>query len=154
MQDPAGCGARGRPASVRRVRPWWMTLVLGLCLFGTFLYLPYDLLFTPLDRAEEVWFGVTLRGWAAKAGEVAHWLVYAVGAWGLWLMRPWLPIAAGLYLLQVAVAHLVWSELDPRGNGIWIGLLQCAVFVAAATLFFRSRGRFTAATAGPGPAGR
>jgi len=85
---------------------------------------------------------------------VAHWLVYAVGAWGLWLMRPWLPIAAGLYLLQVAVAHLVWSELDPRGNGIWIGLLQCAVFVAAATLFFRSRGRFTAATAGPGPAGR
>ena len=52
-----------------------MTLVLGLCLFGTFLYLPYDLLFTPLDRAEEVWFGVTLHGWAAKVGEVAHWVV-------------------------------------------------------------------------------
>ena len=134
-------GLRGaRPAGYRPpVRPWWMTLVLGLCLFGTFLYLPYDLLFTPVADAEEVWFGVTLRGWAAKAGEVAHWLVYAVGAWGLWHMRPWVPIAAGIYLLQVAVAHLVWSELDPRGNGIAIGLLQAAAFVAAATLFFRTR---------------
>ena len=131
-----------------------MTLVLGLCLFGTFLYLPYDLLFTPLDRAEEVWFGVTLRGWAAKAGEVAHWMVYAVGAWGLWFMRPWLPIAAGLYLLQVAVAHLVWSELDPRGHGIAVGLVQGAVFVAAATLFFRSPTGVTAATAGHGPPAR
>ena len=69
-------------------------------------------------------------------------------------VRPWLPIAAGLYLLQVAVAHLVWSELDPRGNGIWIGLLQCAVFVAAAVLFFRARPGFTAATARPAPAAR
>lgn len=115
-----------------------MTLVLGLCLFGTFFYLPYDFFFTPIAAAEEVWFGVTLRGWAAKAGEVAHWIVYAVGAWGLWHMRPWFRIAAGLYLLQVAVAHVVWSELDPRGHGIVIGLLQGAVFVAAATLFFRT----------------
>ena len=129
------------------MRPWWMTLVLGLCLFGTFLYLPYDLFFTPLAAAEEVWFGVTLRGWAAKAGEVAHWIVYAVGAWGLWHMRPWFRIAAGLYLLQVAIAHVVWSELDPRGNGIVIGLLQGAVFAAAATLFFRTPMPVTPATA-------
>ena len=50
------------------------------------------------------------------------------------------------------VTRWVWSELDPRGNGIWIGLLQSVVFVAAATVFFRSRARFTAATAGPAPA--
>ena len=154
MQGPAGLRSRRARGYGRGVRPWWMTLVLGLCLFGTFLYLPYDLLFTPLDRAEEVWFGVTLHGWAAKAGEVAHWLVYAVGAWGIWFRRPWLPIAAGVYMLQVAAAHLVWSELDPRGNGFWIGLLQCAVFVAAAVLFFRARGEFTAATARPVPASR
>jgi hypothetical protein len=131
-----------------------MNLALGLCLFGAFLYLPYDLLFTPLGRAEEVWFGVTLRGWAAKAGEVAHWVVYAVGAWGLWHMRPWIRIAAGLYLLQVAVAHVVWSELDPRGHGIAVGLLQGAVFVAAATLFFRSPAQVTGTTVDHGPPAR
>jgi len=62
-------------------------------------------------------------------------------------MRPWFRIAAGLYLLQVAIAHVVWSELDPRGHGIVIGLLQGAVFVAAATLFFRTRMPVTGATA-------
>jgi hypothetical protein len=154
MQDPTGLRSRPTGGYRPRVRPWWMTLVLGLCLFGTLLYLPYDLLFTPLVRAEEVWFGITLRGWSAKAGEVAHWLVYAVGAWGIWFRRPWLPIAAGIYMLQVAVAHLVWSELDPRGKGMWVGLLQCAVFVAAAVLFFRTRTGFTAATAGHAPASR
>src|SRR5262245_50130556 len=128
-----------------------MTLALGLCLFAAVVWLPYDLLFTPLARDEEVWFGVTLRGWGAKAGEVAHWVVYAVGAWGLWHTRPWIRIAAGLYLLQVAVAHVVWSELDPRGHGIAVGLVQGAVFVAAATLFLRSPTPLTAATEGHGP---
>ena len=117
-------------------RPWWLNVALGFCLFGTFIYVPYDLFGTPIARAEEVWFGVTLRGSAAKAGEVAHWVVYAVGAWGLWHMRPWLPVAAALYMLQVAVAHVVWSELSPRGNGLAVGLLQGAVFTALSALFF------------------
>jgi hypothetical protein len=69
-------------------------------------------------------------------------------------MRPWVRIAAGTYLLQVAVAHVVWSELDPRGHGLAVGLAQGAVFVAAATLFFRSPTGVTAATAGHGPHAR
>ena len=125
-------------------RPWWMNAMLALCLFGTFVYLPYEILLTPVVDAEEVWFGVTLVGWPARIGELAHWVVYAVGAWGFWTMRPWVPVAAAAYMGQVAVAHLVWSELSPRGNGIVIGLLQAAVFTAIAVLLLRSRHHFAA----------
>ncbi len=123
-------------------RPWWLNVAFALCLFGTFVFMPYDLFLVPFAKAEEVWGGVTLHGWAAKAGEVAHWVVYALGAWGLWRMRPWLPVGAALYMLQVAVAHLVWSQLSPRGHGILVGLVQASVFAAIAVVFWRSRRYF------------
>jgi hypothetical protein len=134
-------------------RPWWMNVMFGLCLFGTFIYLPFEILTKPLVDAEEVWFGVTLRGGAARAGELAHWAVYASGAWGLWRMRPWLPIVAAIYMVQVAIAHVIWSELDPRGNGILVGLVQATVFMTFAVLLWRSRDRFPAAS-GHHPASR
>ncbi|HXJ33950.1 MAG TPA: hypothetical protein VMS22_07890 [Candidatus Eisenbacteria bacterium] len=59
-----------------------------------------------------------------------------------WRMRPWLPVGAALYMLQVAAAHLVWSELSPRGHGILVGLVQAALFVAIAVVFWRSRPYF------------
>jgi hypothetical protein len=123
-------------------RPWWMNAMFALCLFGTFLYLPAEVLLWPVADAEEVWFGITLYGWRARMGELAHWAVYGVGAWGFWRMRPWLPVAAAAYMLQVAIAHVVWSELSPRGNGIAIGLLQAMVFLAIAVLLLRSRSHF------------
>jgi len=127
------------------MRPWWEKAALGLCLFGALAYVPYDLFGTPVAEAEEVWFGVTLRGRAAKLGELAHWVVWAVGAWGLWHRRTWVPVAAGTYLAQVAIAHVVWSELDPRGRGLGVGLLQGLVFGALALGWFRARRAFARA---------
>ena len=123
-------------------RPWWANVALAVCLFGTFVFMPYDLFLVPLERAEDVWFGVTLHGGAAKVGEVAHWVVWAVAAWGLWHMRPWLPAAAAAYFLQVALAHVVWSVASPRGRGIAIGLAQGVVFTAAAVVAYRARTAF------------
>ena len=48
-------------------RPWWMNALFALCLFMTFAYLPRDLFWTPVADDQEVWFGILLRGWAAKA---------------------------------------------------------------------------------------
>jgi len=120
-------------------RPWWANVALAVCLFGTFVFVPYDLFFVPVAAAEEVWFGITLHGATARVGELAHWVVWAAAAWGLWHMRPWLPVAAAVYLLQVALAHLVWSVTSPRGRGIGIGLVQGVVFAGAALLALRSR---------------
>jgi len=123
-------------------RPWWANVALAAALAGACLFSPYDLFFVPIDRAEEVWFGITFHGQAAKVGEGAHWIVWITFAYGLWRMRPWLPIAAAVYFLQVALAHAIWSVASPRGHGIAIGLLQAAVFTTAAALAFRARSQF------------
>jgi hypothetical protein len=128
-------------------RPPWLNLAFGICLFATFVFCPIDVFFTSVAEAEEIWFGITLHGLAAKVGELAHWAVWAVGAYGLWRMRPWLPIAAGGYLLQVALAHVVWSVLSERGRGLGIGLLQGTVFTSVAAVFFRSQSYFDRAIA-------
>src|SRR5207253_2841033 len=98
--------------------------------------------FVPFDRAEEVWIGITFHGTAAKIGEVAHWLVWATFAYGLWRMRPWVPMLAAVYFLQVALAHVVWSVASPRGRGLAIGTIQAAVFTTLATIAFRTRSQF------------
>jgi hypothetical protein len=78
--------------------------------------LPVRSLLRPARPAEEVWFGITFHGHAAKVGEVAHWIVWATFAYGLWRMRPWVPVAAAVYFLQVALAHLVWSVVSPAAR--------------------------------------
>ena len=123
-------------------RPWWETVALVVCLFGTFVFEPYDVFLVPLAKAEEVWFGITLHGGAAKVGELAHWLVWATFAYGLWRRRPWVPVLAAVYLLQVALAHVVWSIASPRGRGIGVGLVQGAVFSGLAVLALRARSRW------------
>ncbi|HEY7291704.1 MAG TPA: hypothetical protein VH583_17840 [Vicinamibacterales bacterium] len=50
----------------------------------TFVYLPFDMFLKPVAEDREVWFGVALSGWWAKATEPIHWAIYALGAWGLW----------------------------------------------------------------------
>ena len=127
---------------MKHERPWWANVALAAALFGTFVFSPYDLFFVPLERAEEVWFGITFHGQAAKVGEGAHWIVWITFAYGLWRMRPWVPVAACVYFLQVALAHVVWSVASPRGRGIPIGAIQAAVFTTAATIAFRARSQF------------
>jgi hypothetical protein len=120
-------------------RPWWANVALAVALFGTFVFSPYDFFFVPFERAEDVWFGITLHGTQAKIGELAHWLVWATFAYGLWRMRPWVPALAAVYFLQVALAHLVWSVASPRGRGIAIGAIQATVFTVAAAMALRAR---------------
>ncbi len=123
-------------------RPWWMNVMFAVCVLVTFVYFPYDVFFVPLEKAEDVWLGVTLKGGWAKVGEVAHWIVYATGAYGFWKMRSWMWPWAAVWMLQVGVAHLFWSELSPRGGGFLRGLWQFALFLIPVWLLYRSRERF------------
>ena len=119
--------------------------MLAFCAFMSFIYLPYDLFWKPVAQDQEVWFGIMLTGWAAKATEPLHWAIYAAGTWGFWRMRPWLHPWAALYVAQIGLGMLVWSVLDERGAGALAGLVSALPFALLAWLLWRSRARFGAA---------
>ena len=125
-------------------RPWWMNVLFAFCLFMTFLYMPYDMLWKPVEVDAEVWFGFLLRGWAAKATEPLHWAIYGAGAFGFWKMRTWMHPWAALYTAQVAIGMLVWAVTDPRaaGRGLAFGLPPFLAFGALAWQLWRSRAHF------------
>jgi hypothetical protein len=123
-------------------RPWWMNLLMVFCLYMTFVYMPFDVLWKPVADDEEVWFGITLHGWAAKATAPVHWLIYAAGAYGFWKMRSWMWPWAAVYAGQVSIAMLVWNLADPRGAGLLAGLVAGAVFAVPAVALWRARHRF------------
>jgi hypothetical protein len=122
-------------------RPWWANALLLFCAYMTFIYLPYDLFVKPVERDEEVWFGIVLHGWAAKATGPLHWAIYAAGAYGFYHMRPWLWPWAAVYVAQIAVSMLVWSLLDERGNLI-AGALAGGLFAWMAFGLWRARPLF------------
>lgn len=123
-------------------RPWWMNLLFVFCVYMTFVYLPFDLFYKPVAADEEVWFGFTLHGWAAKATAPLHWLIYGAGAYGFWKMRPWMWPWAALYVAQVAVAMAVWNLLDPRGQGLLAAAVGAALFAVPAVALWRARPAF------------
>jgi hypothetical protein len=125
-----------------RARPWWMNLMFGFCLYMTFIYLPWDIFVKPVAQDEEVWFGITLHGWAAKATAPLHWLIYAAGAYGFWKMCWWMWPWAAVYAAQVVVSMLVWNLLDPRGGGWMSGLIAAAVFAIPMAALWRAKPRF------------
>jgi hypothetical protein len=129
-----------------RTRPWWMNLLLGVCLYMTFFYVPRDFFVTPIDVDQEVWFGILLHGIAAKLTEPLHWAIYAAGAYGFWKMRPWMWPWAALYVAQVAVGTAVWNLTGPRGNGA-MGALVALVILVPAIALWRSRRAFATSTA-------
>ena len=122
-------------------RPWWMNLMFLLCLYMAFIRVPLDVFFTPIERDEEVWFGVVLHGLWAKATEPLHWAVYAAGAWGFWKMRRWMWPWAAIYVAQIAVGTMIWNYHDPRGNGS-LGALLGITFLIPTIALWRSRGAF------------
>ena len=128
-------------------RPWWMNALWGFCLYMTFIYVPFDLFFKPVAEDEEVWFGFVLRGWAAKATEPLHWLIYAAGAYGFWKMSRWMWPWAALYAAQVAIAMLVWNIIDSRGS-VFMGIVSAAIFVVPTVALWCAKERFRAAPAG------
>ncbi|MBM4335873.1 MAG: hypothetical protein FJ108_08170 [Deltaproteobacteria bacterium] len=127
-------------------RPWWMNGLFAFCLFMSFVYMPFDFFWKPVADDQEVWFGVLLTGWAAKATEPLHWAIYAAGSWGFWKMRPWMHPWAALYTLQIAIGMLVWASLDPRAEGqrLLFGVPPFLAFAALAWLIFRARAHFGA----------
>ncbi len=90
-------------------RAWWMNAMLLLCVYMAVIRVPFDLFFTPIEGDEEVWFGIVLRGLAAKLTEPLHWAIYAAGAWGFWRMSRWMWPWAAVYMAQIAIGTLVWN---------------------------------------------
>lgn len=118
-------------------RPLWVNALLVFCAFMTFLYTPWDIFVKPVARDQEVWFGLLLTGWAAKATAPLHWIIYAVFTWGLWKMRPWMRFWGTVYVAQVAIAMVVWNLLDHRGSLI-MAIISGISFTWLTVLYWRA----------------
>ena len=123
-------------------RSWWMNLTFAFCLYMTFIYMPFDIFIKPMAEDEEVWFGVTLHGFWAKATAPLHWLIYAGLAYGFFRMSRWMWPWAAVYMAQVAIAMLVWNLLDPRGGGWGVGLVASGIFLVPTVALWRAREAF------------
>jgi hypothetical protein len=120
-----------------RARPAWVNLLLAFTAFMAFVYTPWDMLVKPVAEDQEVWFGLLLTGWAAKATEPLHLAIYAAFSWGLWHMRPWMRFWGTAWIVQVAIGMLVWNLTDPRGSVIG-GIVSGLVFAWLARVYWRA----------------
>lgn len=109
-------------------RPVWMTALLLFCGYMTFIYMPFDFFYKPVAEDVEVWFGLALHGWAAKATEPIHWMIYGAGFYGFLKMKTWMFPWAAIYVAQVAIAMFVWSIINDRGS-VGVGIVSGSVFV-------------------------
>jgi hypothetical protein len=122
-------------------RPHWMNAMFAICLYMSFVYMPFDLFWKPVAEDQEVWFGLMLTGWWAKATEPLHWAIYAAGSYGFWKMKRWMHPWAALYVAQIAIGMLVWSLRDERGSPV-MGVIVFALFGALAVAVWRARPSF------------
>jgi len=111
-------------------RPVWLNLVLLFCLYMTFVYSPFDVLFKPLETDEDVWFGFMFHGWPAKVGGV------------VWAMNPWAWLLGSLYATQVAMAMFLWPLIQTGTAGLLGGVIAGALFAVPAVAFWRSKPLF------------
>ena len=123
-------------------RAWWMNLAFYFCVYMTLLYVPFDLFLKPVAVDHEIWFGVALTGWWAKATEPLQWLTYGAGAYGFWKMRAWMWPWAAVYAAQVVVAMFVWNVVNPRGGGAVAGTVAAAFFAIPMVALWRARSEF------------
>ncbi len=114
-------------------RPWWMNALMIFCLYMTFIFMPWDFFMKPFAHAEEAWFGILLRGWAAKLTEPLHWAIYAAGAYGFWRMRAWMWPWAAVYAAQVAFGMWLWPILYIGGARGWLSGFAAFVPLALIT---------------------
>ena len=122
-------------------RSWWMNLIFYFCLYMTFIYLPFDLFFKPVEGDEEIWFGFTLTGWWAKATEPLHWLIYGLGSYGFWRMKTWMWPWASVYAAQVAIAMFTWNILNDMGS-LTLAFISAFIFSLPMIALWRSREDF------------
>jgi hypothetical protein len=123
--------------SILAGRPLWANVLLAFTAFMTFVYTPWDIFVKPVAEDQEVWFGLLLTGWAAKATAPLHWAIYAAFTWGLWKMRPWMRLWGTVWIGQIAIAMLVWNLTDARGSLIG-GIVSGAVFAWLARTYWRA----------------
>src|SRR5512139_285645 len=124
-------------------RPWWMNALMVFCAYMAFVYAPWDILFKPMARDVEVWFGMAFRGGWAKLLAPLHWAVYMAGAYGFWRMRAWMWPWASLYVAQVAFSSLLWSILHVGGVGGWLfGVVSGAGLAGVAAALWQARDQF------------
>jgi len=123
-----------------------MNVLMFFCMYMAIVSVPLDFFCTPLARDEEVWFGIVWHGWWAKLGELAHWGVFAAGAYGFWHMRTWLWPWAALYAGQVTFSMFIWFAFHRGGFGGFIAALISLAFYGGITLaLWRARALFHAA---------
>jgi len=123
-------------------RPVWMTALLLFCAYMTFIYMPFDLFYKPVAEDVEVWFGFALRGWAAKATEPIHWLIYAAGFYGFLKMKSWMFPWAAIYVAQVGIAMFVWPMINDLGN-VGAGIVSGAVFLLLGIALWLAKDEFS-----------
>ncbi len=116
-----------RGAGPGAARPAWASAAAAFCA-ATVVFLAARDLALPDVRDVEVWFGIEVRGTAARLSAPLHWAIFAVGAWAFWTGRRWAAPAAAAYAFVVAASHLVWNATSPSGGGWPAGLAQAAGF--------------------------
>lgn len=130
-------------------RPGWMNALWFFCAYMTFVYVPWDLFWKPVDRDAEVWFGILFRGWAAKILTIPHWLVYAAGFVGFWRMKRWMWPWAALYAVQVGFGSVVWWLSAVGGlRGVAASVATAIGFGLLVRALLRARPLFQPGTAG------
>ena len=120
-------------------------MLLAFCAYMTFIYMPFDMFWKPVGEDQEVWFGIMLEGWAAKATEPLHWAIYGAGFYGFLKMKPWMHPWAAVYVAQIAIGMLVWSIGDGRGN-LAGGFISAAVFTLLGIAIFNAKDEFRSST--------
>lgn len=123
-------------------RPMWMNLIMVFCFYMAVFYVPWDLFFKPVSEDQEVWFGILLTGWWAKATEPLHLAIYAAGAWGFWHMRAWLHPWAALYVFQIAIGMFIWNLINENGAGFVGAIITATPFIVLGVCLWRARNQF------------
>ncbi len=130
-----------RLKAIFRGRPWWMNALMIFCAYMTFIYMPFDLFYKPVEQDVEVWFGLMLHGWAAKATEPFHWAIYGFGFYGFLKMRSWMFPWASLYVFQVAIGMFVWT-INHGDIAFWKVIVGTIPFVVLGVMLWLAKARF------------
>jgi short-subunit dehydrogenase len=125
------------------VRPLWMNLLMFVCLYMTFIYVPFDFFIKPIEEDAEAWFGVLVYGRMAKVTEPVHWIIYALGSYGFWRMRPWMWPWASVYTAQLTLGMFAWPIAYIGGAASWaMGFVSAVFFGGITLLLWRARDHF------------
>ena len=124
-----------------RIRPWWMNPIFYFCIYMTFIYMPFDFFFKPVEVDQEIWFGYTLTGSLAKATEPIHWLIYSFGAYGFWRMKTWMWPWASIYVAQIVISMFIWNILNDNGN-LLLAVISASIFSIPMIALWLSRKKF------------